>query len=158
LILINAGTRTASILKNKYRDARTMRALGSIIATLLFAAPPAMAQSKWLESGRLEPSEVSALCGRAGDVRSLARKQMTTTGDERWRHLSRQELVVEAFVMGTPPLDPGRCYVVARAGLAEETERRVFEVHDFAVSAENTTIFVVGRNFAAPPTKGEPTR
>jgi hypothetical protein len=135
-----------------------MRTLSSIIATLLFAAPPAMAQSKWLESGRLGPSEVSALCGRAGDLRTLARKQMTTTGDQRWRQLSRQELVVEAFVMGAPPFDPGRCYVVARAGLAEEIERRIFEVHDFAVSAEDTTVFVVGRNFVLPPKSGESMR
>ncbi|WP_296708995.1 hypothetical protein [Rhodoblastus sp.] len=135
-----------------------MRTLISIIATLLFTAPPAMAQSKWLESMRLEPSKVSALCERAGDVRSLARGQMTAAGDKHWRQLSRRELVMEAFMMGTPPLDPGRCYVVARAGLAEETERRVFEVRDFAVSAEDTTVFVVGRNFALPPKSGEPTR
>jgi hypothetical protein len=104
-----------------------MRTLISIIATLLFTAPPAMSQSKWLESIRLDPSKVSALCERAGDVRSLARSQMTAAGDVRWRELSRRKLVMEAFVMGTPPLDPGRCYVVARAGLAAETERRVFE-------------------------------
>jgi hypothetical protein len=99
--------------------------LSTIIATL-FIGPPAMAQSRWLESGRLDSSEISALCERASDVRALARAQMTTTGGERWLRLSRQQLVVEAFVMGRSPLDPTRCYVVARAGLAEETERRVF--------------------------------
>jgi hypothetical protein len=125
-----------------------MRAPGSIIAALLLAAPPAMAQSKWVESGRLDPSEVGALCVQASDVRSLARNQMITIGGERWRRLSRQELVVEAFIMGAPPLDPGRCYVVARAGRGEETERRAFEVRDFAVNAESTTVFVIGRNFA----------
>ena len=108
-----------------------MGARVSIVAALLLAAAPAMAQSKWVESGRLDPSEVSALCERASDVRSLARNQMTTTGDARWLRLSRQELVVEAFVMGRPPLDPVRCYVLARAGPVEDAERRVFEVRDF---------------------------
>ena len=143
------------------RDAReetTMRALGSIAVMLAFVTPPAMAQSQWLESARLTPSEVSALCERASNVRSLARSQMTTTGDERWRRLSRQELVVEAFVMGKPPLDPARCYVVARAGIAEESERRVFEARDFTVSAEGTTVFVIGRSFALPPKSAEPNR
>ena len=128
-----------------------MRALSSIIATLMFAGPPAMAQSKWLESGRLTHSEVSTLCKEASDVRVLASRQMTAAGDERWRQLSRQKLAVESFVMGKPPLEPERCYVVARAGLNDDTERRIFEVRDFAVSAESTTVFVVGRNFAPPP-------
>ena len=135
-----------------------MRTLSSIVATLLFGTPPAMAQSKWLESGRLDPSEVSALCERASDVRMLARTQMTTTGNERWRRLSRQELVVEAYIMGRFPLDPGRCYVVARAGLAEESERRVFEVRDFAVNTAGTTVFVIGRDFPLPPEIAEPGR
>src|SRR5271157_3641988 len=124
-----------------------MRTLCSMIATLMFTTLPAMAQSKWLESGRLDTSEINAICNRASDVRTLARTQMRSPGNERWTRLSRQELVVEAFVMGTPPLDPGRCYVVARAGRAEETMRRVFEVRDFAVSAESTSVFVIGRSF-----------
>jgi hypothetical protein len=115
-----------------------------------------MAQSKWVESGRLDTSEVSAICKRASDVRTLARTQMTSPGNERWTRLSRQELVVEAFVMGTPPLDPRRCYLVARAGRVEETARRVFEVRDFAVSAESTSVFVIGRGFELPPKSGEP--
>jgi hypothetical protein len=135
-----------------------MRALSSIVAMLLFGTPPAMAQSKWLESGHLDPSEIGALCERASEVRLLARSQMITTGNERWRRLSRQELIVEAFVMGAPPLDPARCYVVARAGRVEEMERRVFEVRDFIVSPENTSVFVVGRNFALPPENSEPSR
>ncbi len=133
-----------------------MRLLSTTIATLLFGTPLAMAQSKWLESGRLDSSEISALCERASDVRMLARMQMTTTGDERWLRLSRQQLVVEAFVMGRLPLDPGRCYVVARAGLAEETERRVFEVRDFAVNTAGTTVFVIGRDFALPAETPQP--
>jgi hypothetical protein len=138
-----------------------MRTLGSIIAIVFLGevaflfTTPAMAQSKWLESGRLDPSEVNTLCQRASDVRSLARAQMTTTGNERWLRLSRQKLVVEAFIMGTPPLDPGRCYVQARAGAAEETERRVFEVRDFVVNTESTTVFVIGRNFALPAESSE---
>ena len=117
-----------------------------------------MGQSKLLESGQLDPSEVSALCEQASDVRVLARRQMITTGNEHWLRLSRQQLVVEAFVMGKPPLDPGRCYVVARAGLAEDTERRVFEVRDFAVNTAGTTVFVIGRDFPLPPEIAEPSR
>jgi hypothetical protein len=135
-----------------------MRALSPITATLLFATSSAMAQSQWLDSGSLNPSEVSALCERATDVRLLARDQMITIGNERWRRLSRQELVVEAFVMGSPPLDPGRCYVLARAGLAGDTERRFFEIRDFVVSAESTTVFVVGRDFALPPSSADASR
>ncbi len=135
-----------------------MRTLSTIIATLLFGTPAAMGQSKLLESGQLDPSEVSALCEQASDVRVLARRQMITTGNEHWLRLSRQQLVVEAFVMGKPPLDPGRCYVVARAGLAEDTERRVFEVRDFAVNTAGTTVFVIGRDFPPPPDIAEPSR
>ena len=136
-----------------------MRTLCAIIAPLLlFATPPAMAQTKWLESARLDPSEVSALCERASDARSLARTQMTVTGNERWRRLSRQELVVEGFVMGAPPLDPERCYVLARAGLGDDAERRIFEVHDFVVSPESTTVFVIGRSVALPQKDAGPSR
>ena len=135
-----------------------MRTPSAMIAMLVFAAPPAMAQSKWIESGRLDPTEVSALCERASDARSLARTQMTVTGNERWRRLSRQGLVVEAFVMGAPPLDPERCYVVARAGLPEDAERRIFEVHDFVVSPESTTVFVIGRSVALPQKDAAPSR
>jgi hypothetical protein len=135
-----------------------MRTLCAIVALLLFATPPAMAQTKWLESARLDPLEVSALCERASDARSLARTQMTVTGNERWRRLSRQELVVEGFVMGAPPLDPERCYVVARAGLPEDAERRIFEVHDFVVSPESTTVFVIGRSVALPQKDAGPSR
>jgi len=44
--------------------------------------------------------------------------QMISSGNDRWRQLSRQELTVETTVMGVPPLDPTRCYVIARAGSA----------------------------------------
>ncbi len=121
-----------------------MRTLSTFVATLLLGAPPAMAQSKWLDSARLNPPEVRALCERATGVRELARMQMATSGNERWRLLSRQRLVVELFMMGAPPLDPARCYVVARAGSGEEIVRRVFEVLDFAVSQAGATVFVVG--------------
>jgi hypothetical protein len=115
-----------------------------------------MAESKWLESKRLDLPEVKALCERVSDVRMLARKQIGAAGDERWRRLSRQELVVEVAVMGVPPLDPSRCYVIARAGPADEREHRVFEVRDFADSPERTSIFVIGRDYG-PARGGCPT-
>lgn len=135
-----------------------MRTLGLMIATLPFVISPAMAQSKWVESKSLDPAAVGAHCKRASDVQSLARWQMITAGDTRWMRLARQELVVEAFVMGAPPLDPGRCYVVARAGRAQESERRAFEVYDFAVNAEKTTVFVIGHTFQLPSNSGKPNR
>ena len=135
-----------------------MRTLSTFVAALLLGATPVMAQSQWLESGRLDPSEVRALCEQASDVRELARSQMISTGNERWLRLSRRRLVVEAFVMGTPPLDPGRCYVVARAGFTEETERRVFEVRDFAVGDAGTTVFLVGRDYALAAETAQPSR
>ena len=125
-----------------------MRTLSLGIAAILFAtAYSAMAESKWLESKRLDLPEVKALCERVSDVRTLARKQISAAGDERWRRLSQQELVIEVAVMGVPPLDPSRCYVIARAGPADEREQRVFEVRDFADSPERTSIFVIGRDY-----------
>jgi len=127
-----------------------MRALWLVTATALFATThSAFAESKWLESGRLEASEIKVLCERVGDVRLLARMQMISAGDDRWRRLSRQELVIEAAVMGVPPLDPGRCYVIARGGPTGEGERRVFEVRDFAVSTDRTSVFTVGHAYGA---------
>jgi hypothetical protein len=76
--------------------------------------------------------------------------QMITSGDDRWRRLSRQELVIEATAMGAAPLDPSRCYVIAHAGSAAEGERRAFEVRDFTSNAEQTSVFVVGRAYDAP--------
>ena len=128
-----------------------MRALCLGLAMVLSATTcPAVAESLWLESARFDVSEVRALCERASGLRLLARMQMIATGDARWRRLSRQELVVEATVMGEVPLDPGRCYVVARAGPADDSERRAFEVHDFSVSSERTAVLVVGRAYAHP--------
>ena len=129
-----------------------MRALYLVTATVLFATPyPAQAESKWLESGRLEAPEIGVLCEHVSDVRSLARMQMISSGNSRWRLLSRQELVIEAAAMGVSPLDPSRCYVTARAGAADEIERRAFEVRDFAVSAERTSVFIIGRAYEPPP-------
>jgi hypothetical protein len=133
-----------------------MRTISAVFATLLLTALPAIAESQWLESGRLDPSQISAICKRTSDVRTLARMQMMSTGDAHWLRLTRQELVVEGFVMGEPPLNPGRCYVVARAGHAGETVRRFFEVRDFAVSPESATVFVLGRDYD-PPSKSAPT-
>ncbi len=52
-------------------------------------------------------AEIRALCERISDVRLLARMQDVDRRD-RWRRLSRQELVIEAAVMGMPLLDPSR--------------------------------------------------
>ena len=59
--------------------------------------------------------------------------------------------MIEAVVMGAPPLDPGRCYVIARGGPTNEGERSVFEVRDFTVSPENTSVLTVGRAYDEPP-------
>jgi hypothetical protein len=77
--------------------------------------------------------------------------QIISSGDERWRRLSRQELVIEDAMMGVPPLDPSRCYIIARAGLSGDDRRRAFEVRDFAVSIERTSVFVVGHAYDLPP-------
>ena len=128
-----------------------MRALCLVIATALFATThSALAESKWLESGRLEVAEIRVLCDRVSGVRLLARMQMISAGNERWRRLSRQDLVIEAAVMGTPPLDPDRCYVTARAGPTDEGERRVFEVRDFTVSPERTSVLTIGHTYDVP--------
>ena len=130
-----------------------MRALCPALAiTILFATShSALAESKWLESGRLELSEIKVLCDRVSDVRLLGRMQMINSGDnDRWRRLARQELVIEGAAMGVAPLDPSRCYVVARAGRAAEEERRAFEVRDFTSNTERTSVFVIGRAYDAP--------
>ena len=129
-----------------------MRALFPTLAiTILFATShSALAESKWLESRRLDASEIKALCDRVSDVRLLGRMQMITSGDDRWRRLSRQELVIEAAAMGVAPLDPSRCYVIVHAGPAAEEERRAFEVRDFTSNTERTSVFVIGRAYDAP--------
>ena len=129
-----------------------MRALCPAFAiTILFATThSALAESKCLESARLEVSEIRMLCDRVSDVRLLGRMQMITSGDDRWRRLSRQELVIEGAVMGVAPLDPSRCYVIAHAGPAAEEERRAFEVRDFTSNTDRTSVFVIGRAYDAP--------
>src|SRR6516165_7490371 len=128
-----------------------MRALCPALAiTALFATShSALAESKWLEAARLNVSEIKALCDRVSDVRLLGRMQMIASGDDRWRRLSRQELVIEATAMGAPPLDPGRCYVIARGGSTDEKARSAFEVHDFTDSPERTLVFTIGRAYDA---------
>ncbi|HEY7578294.1 MAG TPA: hypothetical protein VH855_11920 [Acetobacteraceae bacterium] len=128
-----------------------MRALCLGMATVLVAPHLALAESKWLESGRLEEAEIRVLCERVGDVRMLARMQMISSGGDDWLRLSRQELVIESTIMGVFPLDSSRCYVIARAGPADGGRRRAFEVRDFAVSTEQTSVFVVGRAHDLPP-------
>ena len=123
-----------------------MRALCPALAiTALFTTShSALAESKWLETGRLNVSEIKALCDRVSDVRLLGRMQMINSGDDRWRRLSRQELVIEAAAMGVAPLDPSRCYVIAHAGPAAEEERRAFEVRDFTFNAERLRFSLLG--------------
>ena len=99
---------------------------------------------------RVFQQTVRALCERVSDVRLLARTQIMSTGDNLWRRLSRQELEIETAIMGVPPLEPNRCYVIVRAGRDRDSERRAFEVRDFAVSSERTSVLVVGRNYALP--------
>lgn len=122
-----------------------------VAVLLLLANRPALAESEWLESGRLAVPEIQALCARVSDVRVLARMQMFSSGDARWRRLSRQELVIESVVMGVPPLDPGRCYVIARGGRDDERERRAFEVRDFAANPERTSVMLIGSDYDPPP-------
>jgi hypothetical protein len=119
-------------------------------AVILVTASSARAESAWLESRRLEVSEIRTHCERASDIRLLARMQIISSGNERWRRLSRQELAIEATVMGMPPLNPDRCYVIARAGSAQEGERRAFEVRDFAVNIARTSVFVIGHGYDLP--------
>lgn len=126
-----------------------MRVFCCFAALLLCTNRTALAD-EWLESGRLAAVEIRALCERVSDVRQLARMQMISIGNARWRQLSRQELVIEATVMGVPPLNPSRCYVIARAG-RNEGERRAFEVRDFAVNPDQTSVFIIGRDYDPPP-------
>lgn len=129
-----------------------MRVLRLAAVVLLLAVNgPALGQSAWVESGRLSAAERQALCERVGDIRMLARQQMIASGDAEWRRLARQGLVFEAAVMGVPPLDPDRCYVIMRAGQDGDTMRRAFEVREFTTNPERTSAFLVGRNFDPPP-------
>jgi hypothetical protein len=134
-----------------------MRAVWLGTATVILAtASSAWAGSEWLDSRRLEVSEIRAHCERVSDVRLLARMQMISSGNERWRRLSRQELAIDAAVMGMPPLNPDRCYIIARAGPAHEGERRAFEVRDFAVSAARTSVLLIGHAYDLPLGGAEP--
>jgi hypothetical protein len=121
-----------------------------IAAAMLVTASSAQAGSEWLDSRHLEASEIRAHCERVSDIRLLARMQMISSGNERWRRLSRQELAIEATVMDVPPLDPGRCYVIARAGPADDGERRAFEVRDFVVGSARTSVLLVGHAYDLP--------
>jgi hypothetical protein len=57
---------------------------------------------------------------------------------------------IEATVMGVPPLNPSHCYVIARAGSADEVERRAFEVRDFTVSPTRTSVLLIGHAYDPP--------
>jgi hypothetical protein len=112
-----------------------------------WAGPPAVA-ADWVDASKLTQEELRAMCDRASDVKLLARMQMLTSTDAEWREFSRQALTIEGFAMGVPPLDPTKCYVVARAGGNADPkgrQRRAFEVRDFTHSPERTLIMVIGR-------------
>ena len=129
-----------------------MRVLRLAAVMLLLAVNgPAFAESAWLESARLTVPERQALCARISDIRMLARQQMIASGDAEWRRLARLGLTFEAAVMGTPPLDPGHCYVIMRAGQGDDIMRRAFEVREFTTNPDETLAFLVGRNFDPPP-------
>ncbi len=128
-----------------------MRALllGAVMLPLA-AVHPALAQSAWLESARMDAAQIRELCQQVSDIRMLARMQMIASGDAQWLRLSRQDLTMEAAVMGAPPLDPGRCYVIVRAGRSDGSTRRAFEVREFAVNPERTSVFAIGRSYDPP--------
>lgn len=146
---INAAIGVSGMLPSHTAERIDARAL-VCRSNKLFATTPALAESTWLQSGQLEASEVKVLCERATGVRLLARMQIIASGNERWRRLSRQGLVIETVAMGVRPLDPDRCYVIARAGVSDENERRAFEVRDFFDSTERTSVFVLGRAHDKP--------
>lgn len=132
-----------------------MRALYVALAMVVFATTrQALAESKWLESRHIAVEEIKTLCARTSDVRQLARMQMISSGDNHWRRLAQQELVIETTIMGVPPLDAGRCYVVVRAGRDDESKHRAFEVYDFAVGPERTSVLVIGRGHDYEPPPG----
>lgn len=126
----------------------------SIALIVLFAVTcirvPAFA-AEWIVAQNLSEHQLRELCGRTSGVTLLARTQITSASGEEWRRRSRRALVIEGFTMGASPLDPTKCYVVARAnegGAADALPlRRAFEVYDFAHSSEQTLVMVVGRHY-----------
>jgi hypothetical protein len=123
-----------------------MRRYGPIAFLIATCAGPAGA-ADWLDARRLTQDELRGLCDRASAVKLLARMQMLSSPDAEWRQLSRQALTIEGFTMGGDPLDPAKCYVVARVGKSadlDSMQRRAFEVRDFAHSPERTLVMVVG--------------
>lgn len=100
----------------------------------------------WVEARVMSPDQLSVLCtGRAG-LRLLARTQITTSGDETWKSLARAGYVIERIGLGEAPLDPGKCFVIVRAG-SEVAHRRAFEVRDFIVGEGEVEILLLGAQF-----------
>lgn len=135
-----------------------MRGIAAIalLAAICIRAPAFAAE--WVRTQSVSEYQLRELCARASGVTTLARTQMVSAAGEEWRRRSRQTLFIERFVMGFSPLDPTKCYVIARAGEGDDTNksrlRRAFEVHDFAHGSERTLIMVVGRHYSLPA--GEP--
>jgi hypothetical protein len=74
------------------------------------------------------------MCGRS--QRALAAAVAARNGDRSDGH------------GGVPPLNPGRSYVIAHAG---DGERRAFEVRDFTVGPERTSVFIICRDHDTQP-------
>ena len=127
-------------------------ALIALLAAIFIRAPAFAAE--WVRGQSMSEHQLRELCGRASGVTSLARTQMASAAGEEWRRRARQALAIESFAMGSPPLDPTKCYVTVRAGADDDTHksqlRRAFEVHDFAHGSARTLIMVVGRHHSLP--------
>lgn len=128
----------------------------ALLAAICIRAPAFAAE--WVRTQSVSEYQLRELCARASGVTNLARTQMISAAGDEWRQRSRQALSIERFMMGSSPLDPTKCYVIARAGEGNDTNksrlRRAFEVYDFAHGAERTLIMVVGRHHSLPA--GEP--
>lgn len=120
------------------------RWMGLACVTTMFTASPTLAGSDWLEALKLPSEQLRQLCGQSDGLTTLARSQMVAAGDAEWRRLARVDLAVERFGMGASPLDSAKCYVYVRAGDASETQRRAFEVRDFASNPDRVLVMVVG--------------
>jgi hypothetical protein len=132
------------------KTTESMRNLQSTIALAACCTAFQAGAAEWLDARTLSNADLRHLCADANEVMLLARMQMVTAQNAQWRRLSRESLAIEVIAMGAAPLDPAKCYVVARAGgsgdLSSGSQRRAFEVRDFSHSPEQTRIMVIGPN------------
>jgi hypothetical protein len=126
-----------------------------ILAAFIVYAGVPLSAAEWVNAGHLSNERLNELCSRASGLTMLARTQIGLSHNGEWRRLARQMLEVESFTMGTSPLDPSKCYVIARAGQKTTFEgdirRRAFEVRDFSQSSDRTLVMVVGTHFPLEP-------